>query len=168
MISLRSMLALVASTALALVPVSSFAGSAGPIDQGIGPRVGFSSSPDQFVFGGQGTFGPIVENLTFDPSLEFGFGDHTTTVEGNFDLHYHFRLKDTNWTPYAGAGASIANYSHDNNFPENDHNDTVAGGSLILGAGAPTPSGNRFFGEIKFGLGDVPSFKFMVGWNLKI
>jgi hypothetical protein len=162
------MYALVALAAIELVPATSFAATAGPIDQGIGPRVGFSTDPDQFVFGGQGTFGPIVQDLTFDPSLEFGFGDNTTTVEGNFDLHYHFHIKNSNWMPYAGAGASIVNYSYDNNAPGTDSNRTEGGGSLIVGAGAPTPSGNRFFGEMKFGLGDVPSFKIMVGWNFKM
>ena len=164
----RSLPTLAAIASLALLPAASFAGTAGPIDQGIGPRVGFSTSPDQFVFGGQGTFGPIVENVTFDPSLELGFGDHTTTVQGNLDLHYHFHLPNTSWVPYAGAGASIANYSYDNNFPSSDRSNTVGGGSLIIGASAPTPSGNRFFGEMKFGLGDVPSLKMVVGWNFKM
>jgi len=164
----RPLHALVAFALLAFLPAASFAATAGAVDQGIGPRVGFSTDPDQFVFGGQATFGPIVENLTFDPSLELGFGDHTTTVQGNFDLHYHFHINGSNWMPYAGAGASIANYSHDENYPNSDNNETVAGGSLILGAGAPTSSGNRFFGELKFGLGDVPSLKLMVGWNFKM
>jgi hypothetical protein len=157
------MLALLVLATIALTPAASRAATAGPIDQGIGPRVGFSTGPDQFVFGGQGTFGPIVENLTFDPSLELGFGDNTTTVAGNFDLHYHFHLNNSRWVPYAGAGATIINYSDD---PGGSR--TEGGGSLIVGAGAPTPSGNRFFGELKLGLGDVPGLKIMVGWNFKM
>ena len=39
---------------------------------------------------------------------------------------------------------------------------------LILGAGIPTQAGNRFFGEMKFGLGDIPTLKLLVGWNFKI
>ena len=165
MVSRRPMLALLVLAAIVLTPAVSRAATAGPIDQGIGPRVGFSTSPDQFVFGGQGTFGPIVEDLTFDPSLEIGVGDNATTIEGNFDLHYHFHLQNTHWTPYAGAGASIVNYSY-----SGDHGDsrTVGGGGIIVGAGAPTPSGNRFFAELKFGLGDVPSFKITAGWNFKM
>lgn len=158
------MLALLVLVTIALTPAASRAATAGPVDQGIGPRVGFSTGPDQFVFGGQATFGPIVQDLTFDPSLELGFGDNTTTVAGNFDLHYHFHLSNSRWMPYAGAGATIINYSND--APEGSH--TEGGGSLIVGAGAPTPSGNRFFGELKFGLGDVPDLKLMVGWNFKM
>ncbi len=160
--------ALVALAILALVPTAGLAATAGPIDQGIGPRVGFSTDPSQLVFGGQATFGPIVDDLTFDPSLEIGLGDHVTTIAGNFDLHYHFHIKNSRWMPYAGAGATIMNYSFDNNYPNHDNNSTEGGGSLIVGAGAPTSSGNRFFAELKFGLGDVPSFKAMVGWNFKM
>ena len=167
--SRRLMLALCALALIVITPARSrAAGSAGPIDSGLGPRVGFSTDPSQFVFGGQGTFGPIVDDLTFDPSLEFGFGDDVTTVAGNFDLHYHFHLNNTPWTPYVGAGATIVNYNYNHDFPDHDSNQTEGGGSLIVGAGAPTKSGNRFFGELKFGLGDVPSLKMVVGWNFKI
>jgi len=42
------------------------------------------------------------------------------------------------------------------------------GGGLVIGAGVPTKSGNRFFTELKLGLGDVPSLKMVAGWNFKI
>jgi hypothetical protein len=42
------------------------------------------------------------------------------------------------------------------------------GGAIILGAGIPTRSGNRFFSELKFGLGVIASLKLMAGWNFKM
>jgi len=134
---------------------------------GAGPRVGFSINPDQLVFGGQLIIGEVAPDLTFDPSLEFGFGDHATVIAANFDMHYHFVVSGTAWRPYAGAGLGINFIEVDNRFGE-DFSDTEVGGNLILGAGIPTQAGNRFFGEMKFGLGDIPDLKVLVGWNFKI
>jgi hypothetical protein len=130
---------------------------------GIGPRVGLSVSPDQLLIGGQAIIGEVAPNLTFDPSVELGFGDDVTTLAANFDLHYHFDIENVTWRPYAGFGADIV-------FADVDGggSDTEVGGGIILGAGAPTSSGNRFFGELKFGLGDVPDLKIVVGWNFKM
>jgi len=134
---------------------------------GIGPRVGFSSSPDQIVFGGQAIIGEIAPQITFDPNLEFGFGDHQTVVALNLDAHYHFDIEGTAWRPYAGAGIGL-NFIEFDEGAFSDQSDTVVGGNLIIGAGIPTQAGNRFFGEMKFGLGDIPTLKVLVGWNFKM
>ncbi len=134
---------------------------------GVGPRVGFSVDPDQIVFGGQLIIGEIAPQLTFDPSLEFGFGDHTTVIAANFDLHYHFAVSGSAWRPYAGGGVGL-NFIEFDNGPFQDNSDTEVGGNLVIGAGVPTQSGNRFFGEMKLGLGDIPTLKMLVGWNFKI
>ncbi len=133
-----------------------------------GPRFGFSADPDQVVVGGQMMFPEVAENLSFDPSLELGFGDDLTILSLNFDLHYHFDISGSNWRPYAGGGATISFISFDDDdFPGNgdDDSETEAGGGLVVGASVPTRGGDRFFGELKIGLGDVPDFKMMVGWN---
>jgi hypothetical protein len=134
---------------------------------GVGPRVGFSVDPDQLVFGGQLIIGEIAPQLTFDPSLEFGFGDHATVIAANFDLHYHFNIQGTPWRPYAGAGVGL-NFTEFDNGPFRDTSDTAVGGNLVVGAGVPTSAGNRFFGELKLGLGDIPTLKMLAGWNFKI
>lgn len=156
---------LLALSLCALLPVTAFA----QLRTGIGPRVGFSVDPDQLLLGGQAIIGEIAPNLTFDPSIELGFGDDVTTVAINFDLHYHFDIENVTWRPYAGFGADIlfADFDDDDDIPGDD-SDTGVGGGLIIGAGAPTSSGNRFFGELKFGLGDVPDLKIVVGWNFKM
>ena len=140
----------------------------GSVVGGYGPRIGFSSGPDQIVFGGQMIFGEIAPSITFDPSLEFGFGDDMTVIALNFDGHYHFAIEGSRWRPYAGAGVSISFVSFDSGPGVDDNSDTDVGGSLIFGAGVPTAAGNRFFSELKLGLGDVPDFKLMVGWNFRM
>ena len=125
---------------------------------GWGPRIGFSSSPDQLVFGGQLAVDGIAPDVTFDPSLELGFGDDETTIALNFDGHYHF--KGARWRPYAGVGVGILFEN-----PDPGDSDTVVGGSVIIGAGVPASAGSRFFSELKLGIGDAPDLKFMVGWN---
>jgi len=135
---------------------------------GYGPRIGFSSGPDQLVFGGQMIFGEIAPDITFDPSLEFGFGDDMTIIALNLDGHYHFAIEGSRWRPYAGAGIAISFVSFDNGPGNGDDSDTEVGGALILGAGVPTAAGNRFFSELKLGLGDVPDLKIMVGWNFRM
>jgi len=135
---------------------------------GWGPRVGFSANPDQIVFGGQLIIGEIVPDLTFDPSLEFGFGDNATIIATNFDLHYHFDISGSDWRPYAGAGIGIHFIEFDGGRFGNDDSDTEVGGNLVFGAGVPTSAGNRFFGELKVGLGDIPDLKVLVGWNFRL
>src|SRR5688572_1513817 len=119
----------------------------------IGPRGGFSIDPDQVVFGGQLIIGEIAPDLTFDPSLEFGFGDDVTVIALNFDVHYHFAVAGSNWRPFAGGGIGL-NFIEFDDIPGRDDSETEVGGNMILGAGVPTSAGNRFFGELKFGLGD--------------
>jgi opacity protein-like surface antigen len=151
---------------LAFAPRPAAAASA-MVATGIGPRIGFSSGPDQLVFGGQLTFGEVAPNLSFDPNLEIGVGDNATLIGFNFDLHYHFDT-NTTWRPYAGGGVGINYISVDRPAPFDNATDPEYGGQVIVGAGAPTRSGNRFFGELKLGLGDVPDLKMVVGWNFKM
>jgi len=153
--------ALILCALCALLPAAALA--QGSIETGIGPRVGVSINPDQIVFGGQAIIGEIAPNLTFDPNIELGFGDHVTTVGLNFDLHYHFVVNNSKWRPYAGGGLGVAFFDSDGGGSE-----TEVGANLVVGAGTPTKGGNRFFGELRIGVGDLPDLKMMVGWNFKM
>lgn len=157
--------ALCAAAILAFAPRP--AAAQGIMASGIGPRVGFSADPDQLVVGGQLTFAEVAPNLSFDPNLEIGLGDDLLLFGFNFDLHYHFET-NTTWRPYLGGGVGINYIDFDDDRFGNADSDTEVGGQVILGAGAPTRSGNRFFGELKLGLGDVPDLKMLVGWNFKM
>ena len=156
-------------TACALALPCAAHAAQGTLTSGVGPRIGFSSDPDQFLVGGQLTLGPVAPSLTFDPSLELGFGDNLTVIAVNLDLHYHFNT-NTTWRPYVGAGATINWVDFDNDFyGSGRESDTRAGGGIVVGVGAPTGSGNRFFTELKLGLSsDVPDLKLVAGWNFKM
>jgi opacity protein-like surface antigen len=135
----------------------------------IGPRVGFSVDPDQAVVGGHlsATFAP---DWTFNPSVEFGFGDHQTVSALNFDAEYHFRMRDSNWAPYVGGGLGV-NFIHvDVPFPFSDFNDTVTGLNLIVGTTIPTSSGQHLFTELRIGAGDaaIPELKGIFGFNFRL
>jgi hypothetical protein len=147
-----------------LVPISAYAEGAAVTSYGV--RAGFSTSPDQLVLGGQMSIGDVAPSLSFDPNVELGFGDNVTLIAFNLDMHYHFEIRDSAWRPYVGAGAGIQLVSVD--VPPGfggDNTTTEVGGQFIVGAGIPLRSGNHFFSEAKFGLGDVPDFKLLVGWN---
>jgi hypothetical protein len=145
-----------------LVPAAAQAQS--PVATGFGPRIGLSIDPDQVVLGGQLVVGELAPDVTFNPSLEFGFGDDVTVIALNIDGQYHFRIQGSAWRPYAGFGIGINFIEIDLPSPFNDISDTEAGANLIVGAGVPTQSGNRFFTEARFGIGDIPEFKLMAGW----
>lgn len=156
---------LLACAFIVWIPAAALAaGGAGAYVTGIGPRIGFSSNPDQVVFGGQLQTGDIAPHITFDPSLEFGIGDNVTTVQINFDLKYHFLLQDSDWKPYAGFGIGVAHYSVDLPPPYRDASSTEAGGNALLGVTVPTRSGSRFFTEARIDIGDLPDLKILAGW----
>ena len=152
----------------ALLPLTALA--QGPYVNTFGVRAGFSSSPDQLLLGGQMSIGEVAPNLTFDPNIDLGFGDNVTIIGFNLDMHYHFMVHGTTWRPYVGGGAGINLIQVD--LPPGisaDDSFTRVAGSLILGAGVPTQSGNRFFTELKVGLGDssTADLKMLVGWNFR-
>ena len=153
-----------AGTLAALIPASALAARPGGVS-GVGPRIGFSVSPDQLVLGGHLVVGEVAPRMAFVPNLELGVGDDRTLIAMNFDMHYTFMLRDSDWRPYAGAGLGINFEEIDREPPRDDTSETNVGGNVIIGAAAPTRSGNQFFGELRFGLGDIPSLKLVAGWT---
>jgi hypothetical protein len=133
-----------------------------------GPHVGFTTDPSQVVFGGQLEMGNVAPQIDFVPSVDFGFGDNVTLVSLNGDFRYRFAVTGSAWQPYAGAGVSLHFLSWDSNVIGHSSSDTQGGGSLLFGADVPTKTGNRFFVEGKFALGDGPTFKATAGWNFKM
>jgi hypothetical protein len=152
--------------ALALAPLP--AQGASPVVAGWGPRIGVSIDPDQLVLGGQLIIGELAPNVTFDPNLELGIGDDVTLIAFNLDGHYHFAIEGSAWRPYAGAGIGINFFSFDAPPGVEDDTETEIGANLMAGAGVPTAAGNRFFAEMRFGLGDIPEIKLIAGWNFRM
>ena len=155
-----------AGVMIVLLPSAGMAASA--VVTGAGPRMGFSVDPDQLVLGGQLVIGEIAPKVTFDPNLDLGFGDNLTVIAVGFDFHYHFSLRNSDWRPYLGAGAGVHFTDVDRSPPRSDDSYTDVGGNIIIGTGIPTRGGNRFFTEMKLGLGDIPSLKLLAGWDFRL
>ena len=128
--------------------------SVAPAFAGLGLQAGLALDPDMFLIGVHFKSSAVDKNLYFIPSVEAGFGDDVTMVAGNADLHYVFKT-DSKLAPYAGGGLTLNYFDYDGG------DDTDFGGS-ILGGIQLTP---KMFLEVKAGLGDVPDWKFIVGWN---
>ena len=159
--------------AAALAAAGSAAWAAGPEEtsqlglRGWGPRVGVSSDPDQFVAGVQFDLGDFVRNLRLQPSVEAGFGDHKTSLYGNFMVAYYFPVKAA-VTPYAGGQVTAWFFdndeAHDHRF--DDGFNTEIGVVAVGGFEARLKSRTRFLAELQLRLiSDLPDAKLMVGWT---
>jgi len=156
---------LLAVGALVLLPVTAFAE---PLVTSAGPRAGASITPDQLVVGGQLSTQGFAPDWSFDPSLELGFGDNQTVVAFNLDAYYHLRLAGSDWRPYVGGGLGVDFSSFDEPPGVHDRTSTDIGLNVVGGFIAPTTSGNRWFGELRFGVGDIPTLKLMFGINFRM
>jgi len=149
--------------ALALLPLVAHAAS--PTVTAFGPRVGASFDPDQLVLGGQLSLQEFAPDWSFDPNLELGFGDDLTVIAFNLDAYYHLRLSGSDWRPYLGGGLGVNFISWDEPFGARDRSDTEVGLNLVAGFSIPAGSGDHWFTELRFGVGDIPTLKIMGGFN---
>jgi hypothetical protein len=149
--------------ALTLLPLVAHAAS--PTVTTFGPRVGASIDPDQLVVGGQLSLQEFAPNWSFDPNLELGFGDNATVIAFNLDAYYHLRLSGSDWRPYLGGGLGVNFISWDAPLDARDHSDTEVGLNLVAGFNIPAGSGDHWFTELRFGVGDIPTLKIVGGFN---
>ncbi len=119
----------------------------------LGLQAGFSSGPDQFVVGGQGEFGPAVGSAFLAPSVDLGLGGNSTVTVINGDLRWYLLpLPETGIRFYGQAGPVLVVSP-----------DTELGFSLAAGADIPMKNRRRYHVEARFGFGDVPDFKLVLG-----
>jgi hypothetical protein len=132
---------------------------------GLGPRVGFSIDPDQFVFGGHADFGDPFPSITWLlPVVEIGVGDDATVTTIGTDMFYKFSDRWGAWTPYAGAEVAFLIASVE--LPGGDDDtDTDLGLMGLFGVEKGIGEENRFSMEVKFELVDAPDVKFLVSWT---
>ena len=124
-----------------------------PAFAGLGFHTGASIDPDDFLAALRFSSHPIKDAFFVVPNVEFGFGD-VTMISGNLDGN--FKLKtESKWQPYLGGGATLVWYDFDGG------SDTEFGGSLLGGV----QLNSKWFFETKFGLGDVPEWKFVIGFE---
>ena len=133
-----------------------------------GPRLGFSSNPDQVVLGGQLTVTGFAPSWSLEPSLELGFGDNATVIAFNADALYHLRISGSDWSPHLGFGLQVANASVNRPFPFNDVTSTNAGMNAIFGFSVPMAASSRWFTDLRLGIGSVPDMKLVGGINFHL
>lgn len=126
-----------------------------PAQVSTGLRVGASSDPDQFYFGGHVETRPLAENLRFRPNVEIGVGHDVTTLAFNFELAYKFAVRQA-WRPYILGGPALIVYDTDRS--------TTSRGGFNVGVGLEHRGG--LFGEVKIGAIDSPEFKIAIGFRL--
>lgn len=118
-----------------------------------GLRAGISSSPDQTLVGAHYISPSFIRHrIQLYPSIGIGFGDHITTWRADADLRYLMAVPETDWTLYFGTGLGWADYSVSG--MGGDHSETGANG--FLGGEYRFGSGNKFFGEVRVPLGEIP------------
>ncbi len=127
--------------------------AATPAFAGLGFHAGASVDPDDVLLGVRFKSHPIEEYFTIVPSAEVGFGDFTM-IAGNVDGHFNFKTS-SKYHPYVGAGITV------NWFDFDGGSDTEVGGSILGGINL----NEKWFFETKIGLGDVPDWKFIVGFE---
>ncbi len=113
----------------------------------LGPRLGIAGSSDVFV-GVQGEFGPVVDQATIVPGIDFGVGDGPPTIV-NCDLRiYLVRLPETGLRFYGAAGPSLVT-----------EGGSDLGLSVTLGLHIPMHGQRRYNLEYRWGLGDLPDHR---------
>ena len=127
--------------------------AATPAFAGPGIHLGASIDPDDFLIGLRFRSKPIQENFVIVPNAEVGFGD-VTMIAGNLDAHFNIKTS-SEYAPYVGAGFTV------NWFDWEGNSDTEIGGSILGGI----QLNSKWFFETKLGLGDVPDWKFIVGFE---
>jgi hypothetical protein len=131
-----------------------------------GFRGGIGIDPDQFNFGGQLRVGPFAPDFFFVPNLEIGVGSDLAIYQFNFDIDYMIKNNSGTLDPYVGGGLALALVDPDDDRFGNANSSTEVGVNFIGGLAFPSKSGaTAFFTELRLGVGDIPDFKAMVGWN---
>ena len=148
--------------ALAVFVAASVAASAtfahGEEGRAYGFRLGYGADPDQFVAGIQADFGSIYRNVHFVPSIDGGFGDHVTTLSVNGDIKGFLPLPKSSFSFYGLAGPTLTYWM----FDEID-DDLEIGLSLGVGARVGFGESGWYNIEARFGAGDIPEFKILMG-----
>ena len=125
----------------------------------LGPRVGMNFDSDKFVIGAQAELGRVLQTARFAPSLDLDLGDNNTMTSLNFDFRWYlFPLPETGIFFYGSAGPTIVLGS-----PGKGDTQSEIGLNLVAGVKIPMKGKNRYNLEVRFGFGDIPDLKVMLG-----
>jgi hypothetical protein len=163
--TMKSMMNLLgrASLVVVLCSLPAVASASASGYQGWGPRVGFTSDPDQIVGGVHFDMGEIVPNFRWQPNFEIGFGDDATSISGNVLFAYYFPIKSS-VTPYAGGQVAAVFFDWDDGHGHDGGSDTEIGVDAVGGIETKV-GGARMLFELQIGFGDIHDAKFLVGWK---
>lgn len=114
----------------------------------IGANVGYNFDAEELFLGGQFRFAPAALPVMINPSLETYFIDGATWLRFDINALYPFGVRNTTFTPYAGAGLGL-------NFINPDIGDSETDAMLNLVFGAEFGMARiRPFGEARIDVGD--------------
>lgn len=126
----------------------------------LGPRVGLTADPDQLHMGLHMHVGDMTPRVSFEPSADLGLGSDVEMLSFNFDIRYRFSIRNSSWSPYAGAGPAL-------HWVSSDSNDNSEVGLGIFGGMQTRLTSSTFFTEMRLGVVDSPDIKFTVGWKFR-
>ncbi len=95
----------------------------------VGINAGYNLDAERFFLGGQFRYAPAGLPVILNPSVETYFIDDFTWLQLDVNALYPFGVRNTTFTPYAGAGLGV-----DYTKPENGDASTDAGLNLLFGA----------------------------------
>ena len=127
---------------------------------GLGPRVGVSFDPGQFVMGGHADWGDLFPNTSWlFPVIEVGLGSSRTTTSIGTDVLFRFRDRWGQWTPYLGGELDLII----TNFDRSQGGDTETDLGLmgVLGIQKAFSRVNTLGFEAKIKIVDAPLVKIM-------
>ena len=146
-------------TFLVLVAALAVGTQAGWAGIGIGGRAGASSKPDQFVAGAQARLWTVMPAVEFTPSIDFGFGDNLNTTTFNADFLVNLpSLPKVTPNIYIGGGPTLAQYN-----PDGGGSNSEFGLSIVGGLRVPMSGLSYYNLEARFGTGDIPDIKVLLG-----
>jgi hypothetical protein len=127
---------------------------------GIGPRLGLSADPGQYLFGAQYESRSLYKELTFRPNFVMGRsiddGDDTTHFAANFEFAYKIPAFESA-AVYIGAGPALIAYKYDST------NHLRGGVNFLVGI----EHDKGWFEEIKVGGKGSPRVQFTVGYTFR-
>src|SRR5438067_1576907 len=124
--------------------------------QGYALRGGASVNPDQVYGGVQYEIAPIVHNVWLTPSIDAGFGNQATLIDGNIDFLYRRPVaRRSPWTMHVGGGPALNYYR----LPF--YSRTAAG----IGAVAALSHASGWFTQLRLGFLENPDFRLGVGYR---
>jgi len=152
-------IAILSAVTFCMLSISLAHAKPGNSGHAFGLRAGLGQDPDQFVVGAFAVLGKLGPRARVVPSVDMGFGDNRTVTTLNLDLRWYLiSLPESGVKIYGSAGPTLALISANKGGSNSE-----VGLSLTAGARIPMRGAKRYNVEARFGFGDIPDFRIMLG-----